>query len=848
MGRGQNFDSANFAVSNYAQPRHHGSRARLLDSDGPNAAAHMKGPISLKIDWIMWPREGQEPENWNGSMIAKAIHGETGEVISIKGKIGPLNIGDTIEVTDRKWQDDARFGENLMIWKSRRDMSSRDGIISYLQTLPGIGPALGEAIVDQLGGVGSLEKIDADPNILLTVKTPRGYGIHQRFMGDLAAEWEAHAADRTTMVYLHSLDLGNAVAKRVYEHFGATTEAIIKADPYMLTEVEGLGFRMADRVAQEMGIKGNDPRRLGAGVAYCIEQSESDGHVCLSRGAIYERAPHLLARDGMVPSEAQLSDAIGQMVADGRLHCEDDFETGVERIYTTENFIIETRLYDRLKELLLADKLPAPTDLERPELSILTDEQWGAVERSFTERISILTGGPGTGKTTTLRGVIDELERRGQRVTCMAPTGKAAKRMAESTGREASTIHRALGHEGRATPKTVTQGADVNEGDGIYGDVVIVDETSMLDMKLAERLLSNLSVNTRIIMVGDPDQLPAVGAGSVLLDLIESGRVPVTKLTKVHRQAEGSLITVNAHRIKDGLEPFYSREEAEAELGHSVDDDFHFVEAEDANDAMRKILRMYRAAPQRLGIELDDVMLLSSQRKGNAGVWVLNRAVQQWRNQNGTVIRDGDEPLRKGDRVINTKNRYAAPNSHEPDVMNGDMGVIVDWDPKTKAATVLVDGEDVEVKFSGDDLKAIKPGYALTVHKSQGSEAPLVLMPVWSAPGSPNRVLNRNNVYTGLTRAKDKAVLVGSKAALRAALAKDGSKRNTTLDLRVARIEARLLARKERLLALKSTDAAREILFGRHGAEGAENATRKPGWMDPDNRPSWANRVAGAGV
>ena len=814
------------------------SKARVLDTD----RNHLRQPISVKIDWIMWPREDEPlPPDWNGSTIAKAIHGETGELISIKGPFGPVQIGDTIEITDRKWQDNSRFGEQLRVFKSRRDMSSRDGIISYLKTLPGVGPAVAEAIVDGLGGAGCLEKIDADPSILLTVKTPKGYGIQQRFMEDLAEAWEAHKADRTTMIYLHSLDLGNATAKRVYDHFGVDCEQIVKADPYRMCEVETIGFRMVDRVAKQMGIEATDSRRLGAGVEYCIEESENDGHVCLTRDAIQDRAPHLLHRDGKVPSADQVDEAIEQMIADGRLHAEIDFEDGDERIYTTESFIIETRLYDHLKRLLTADPLPAPSTLAKPTESILTDEQWQAVERSFTCALSVLTGGPGTGKTTTLRELIEAQQRHGFSVACMAPTGKAAKRMEESTGQEASTIHRALGFAGRSTPKSLDQGSDVNEGDGIYADIVIVDETSMLDMKLAERLLSNLGPDTRLVLVGDPDQLPAVGAGSVLLDLIESDRVPTTRLTQVHRQAQGSLITVNAHRIRQGLEPFYSKTEAEAELGHDVNDDFHFVEATDAKHALAATMRMHRAAPERLGVDFDDIMLLAPQRKGHAGVWILNRAVQQRLNPDGQDIRGGDEPLRNGDRVINVRNRYAAPNSGEPDVMNGDMGEIVDWDPKTKTATVRIDGEATEVKFSGGDLDALKPGYALTVHKSQGSEAPLVIMPLWPGPGA-SRMLTRNLIYTGLTRAREKAVIVGTKDALRMALSRDGSKRNTTLDLRVSRIQQRVDRRRERLEGLTGIDRVRKELTD----TAVDPADGRPAWHDPDNRPAWASRLPAA--
>jgi exodeoxyribonuclease V alpha subunit len=397
--------------------------------------------------------------------------------------------------------------------------------------------------------------------------------------------------------------------------------------------------------------------------------------------------------------------------------------------------------------------------------------------------------------TTSLRGLLDELDKRGQKHLCMAPTGKAAKRMQESTGRKASTIHRALGNvNGLVPPRSLEEEPAMK----LDVDVIVVDEVSMLDAELAERLLSHIADRTRVVFVGDPDQLPPVGPGAVLLDLLEADRAPTVRLTQIFRQAEGSLLVVNAHRIKDGLEPFWSKQEAEQVLGHEVREDFVVLEVGSAAGARDAVIEQVEQAATELGVSEREILVTAPFRKGEAGVWKLNQLLQERSNPHGEQIRGGDEkPLRVGDVVMNTKNLYGSRRNVSGgsqfacyDVMNGDMGIIHDWDPRKKFA--LIDFGDGQMKFEGEDLEKVVPAYAATVHKLQGSQGPAIVMPLCA--GQADWLVSRNHVYTGMTRAEQKCVMVvDSKETLRGVLGRR-FERETTLDLRVGRIEKRLKA------------------------------------------------------
>ena len=751
-----------------------------------------KEPFDATILFVLWPRPGRHQAPADGSVICKARREDTGEEVILKGKFGPVADGALITVAEWSRRVDQR-GEHIRVWRIQQsDPVTREALVHYLSELPGVGEKMAEAIIDHFGS-NCLAEIDKDPSKLLDVETAAGRRIPQTKLQDLRDRWEELRADRKNLIFLSSLGLGDATARKVITKFGAMTADVIRENPYALTEVEGIGFRIADRVARKQGIASDDPRRISAGVVHVLDEALSSGHICLRPDEIKAAAPKLL---GAAATEERVCEAISELEAAGRLVI-DEFE-GEKRAYTARNYLIETRLYELLEKRLTRTPDHPPAGLERPAGSPATDEQWLAVERGLTEPISVLTGSAGTGKTSALKELISACKRHDQSFVLLAPTGKAAKRITESTGEKASTIHRRLGPVGMIAPSPGQDMVDRNAMAQLDADVVIVDEASMLDMEVAERLLSHLPERTRLVLVGDPNQLPAVGAGSVLHDLIESGRVPTTKLSKIFRQAEDSLLVVNANRIKDGKEPYWTREEAEKDLGHPVRDDFEFIEAASAEAAEAEVQKQAARLARELGVSDDEVMITAPTKKGAAGVGALNQVMRSLRNPQGELIREGELELHAGDRVMNIENRYArrdprTKNPVGPDIMNGDVGKIVEWDPDTKTAWVEFEGIDERVSFTADQLSALIPAYAATTHKLQGSEAPGLVAPYVTA----TRLLSRNLIYTALTRGKEKAVLVGSKDVIRHGVGIDGSKRKTTLDLRVGRIRERLKVRWE---------------------------------------------------
>lgn len=759
-------------------------------------------PFDFTVTVKMFPKRGQ-PEKDDGFTIAKGNQSTTGREVVCKGNFGPVQVGQTIRVLRWSQKNDSRWGPSIRVWAiEHSDPVSREALLAYLEHLPGVGPVTAQAIVAQLG-TDCLEKIDRDPSMLLSIELPRRISAD---LVELEQAWAGMRAQRKALIYLSELGLGDAQARRIIDALGNQAEEQIKRDPYALTEIEGISFRTADGIAARIGIGALDERRLGAGLEYLLAEAERDGHICLERAEVLQAAPELLSRDGQTPDQETLTEALEMMVRKDRLWIEEGPD-GTERVYTTEHYLIETRLYGLLADRMrgLPGELPERVET-RPAGSDLTDEQWQAVKHGFSERMSILTGGPGCGKTFTLSTVLDEIEQNGERAVCLAPTGKAAKRMEETTGRKASTIHRALGRNGLIPPTGLDD--DGQNIEYLQGDVVIVDEASMLDMRLAERLLTHVRPDARVILVGDPGQLPAVGAGSVLHDLIESERIEKTELTRVFRQGQGSLLVLNAHRIREGREPYWSAEEAEQDLGHAVRDDWKFIDSA-TGDIPDQALQEVSQAAAELGILPDEVMVTAPSKRGTAGIHVLNQKLGGERNPDGLKIRGGESPLRVDDQVMNTVNRYG-PRDRDNTVMNGDQGRIVRWDESNKTAWVDFGlGEDIP--FAGEELKALIPAYAATTHKLQGSEYPAVVCAV--SPETHPGLLSRNMFYTGMTRAKEMCIMVGDRKTLQQAIGVDGSKRKTTLDLRIGQLAPRLRSRSERLAGALTIQSPEELLY-----------------------------------
>lgn len=689
--------------------------------------------------------------------------------VIVKGAISAKE-GERLRVSEGRWRFDERYGWSFQVFKlDHSDPVDETAVRQYLESLAGIGPALAEAIVADLGK-DCLAKIDADPRILGTARSAGGHAIKREDLDIIAASWQSLRAERRARLALGQMDLSEGLITRIIAAHGDAAPELIADNPYVLSEIPRVGFRTADRIAQQRGITANDPRRLAAGVEYTLSQSESDGHCYMDGATLIARATETL---GVLGAEAPqlLESALAEMMARGRLVREEQPD-GSERIYTAEMFRIETGLYTKVLERTRRRRREVPVSV-MPRASEggfePTDEQWAAVTNACREPLSILTGGPGVGKTSTLEAMISTLERHNLSYELCAPTGKAARRMAESTGREAHTIHSLLGWgalEGDGAPRP------------IEAATLIVDEASMIDIRMAERLLEACGPDTNVVMVGDPDQLPPVGAGAVFLDLIASKRAPTTRLTKVFRQAEGSLLLVNAHRVREGKEPYWSVAEAEAALGHPVVADWEFDECIEPSTAAARVVR--GADPS--------AMVISPTRQGDAGVNALNKALQRRHNPDGQAVLERDQQqLRLMDRVLITK------NDARLGLVNGDVGQITAVSRATGALSLeLDDGRSVTISRS-QAAEVCQLGYALTVHKSQGSQAPTVVCPVTT--GSGERMLSRNLLYTAWTRAQSHCRVIGSREAIKKAITIDGSQRNTALDFRLQAVVARLRKR-----------------------------------------------------
>ena len=788
--------------------RRYGSKVGARSASS-GAAVSGRGYVEqATIKRKFFPKPGQ-PEHERGWTIALAIDYDTGQEVKLVGTFGPVYEEQMIAIkNDYSKPPPWVMGEFDWEYKvkslNHSDPVTREALLSYLRHLPGVGDQLAQAILDTFSGAGPFDgqailmKIDADPAVLQQVQGRFGHHI-QGELDTLIAKWSELRDERREMLFFSTLGFKDSLSKQIRSHFDEQNidpVAAVKQNPYILVEVDDIGFKLADAAAHSLGVAFDDPRRLIAGLDFVLDRAkESDSHICLPRAALLRKAPAILAYGGHRPLPAELEKALQEALHRGQLISYTDSTDGVERIYTRQMYIVETRLYEKLNAFLTHERLEPPEgfSLTKPEGSVVTDEQWQAVRNSFQEKVSILTGGPGTGKTTSLRSLLDTLESQGQTYICMAPTGKAAKRMSESTGRPAMTIHLGMLHEGYSgliPPKSVEE--QVPESQCFKQNVIIIDEASMLDAELAERLISHMGPETRLVLVGDPDQLPPVGVGAVLDDLLSADRVPTTRLTKIFRQAEGSLLVVNAHRIKDGLEPFWTTEEAEKALGHPVLEDFRVIEAGTVLGVRDETLDQVQGIATKLGIDPSEVLVTAPFRKGEAGVNALNCVLQDIYNPGGEEVRGGTtEPLRVGDLVMNTKNRYAKrEEGYEYDVMNGDTGVIVSWNPDKKRAEI--DFGNGVMRFSGESLDKVVPAYAATIHKLQGSQGPGVAMPLSQSPIF--HLVTRNHVYTAMTRAEEECVIiVDSKATLRSVLGRSVT-RETTLDLRVGRIEPRLKA------------------------------------------------------
>jgi len=674
---------------------------------------------AVEVVHLIWSAE-------DGGFAVVEVRDDSGEEFVATGTIGHLRPGERAKLTGQ-WTEHQKFGPQVKVFSALpMDPSDRAGQIAYLGSLRHIGPVRAEALCE-LHGPEVLEKIAADPDGILG--SLPGLGPKQR---EAALEsWYETRAVRDLHVELAPQGLAH-LAGKIHARFGDRAMQTIREDPYSLTEIDGVGFARADTIAIAAGFPPESDRRAQAAAWYLLSEAERRGHTHLPARRLTDQAADLL---GYRPDEQVLLSAPG-LIAE------------------------EERIYRRVtldRECWLADDLRARAALgpaldhsaEQPGTGDLTAEQWQAVLGAFSSRLSVITGGPGVGKTVCTREIVREAKTAGIRVGLCAPTGRAARRLSEATGAEAQTIHRMLEWRPGSEPA-------YKPGHPLPVGLLIVDEASMINLLMADVLLNGLGQDTHIVLVGDADQLPPVGAGKPFADLIDSGIAPVTRLTHIFRQAARSMITTAAHEVNEGKVPHLSP-------GPDQVRDFHFVERVTPDRVRGAVVEMV-AERVRAGLGLDpvrDTQVLAPVYRGEAGIDALNVELQQRLNPSGKPA--ANDRFRIGDRLIQTRNSY------EFELMNGTICFLVDDDPEEEMLVLETDdGQSVELPYeeSGD----LKLAYAISVHKSQGCEIPVV---VFVCHRSHAGMLSRPLVYTAITRARKMCVLVGDRASLEGAVHRD---------------------------------------------------------------------------
>ncbi len=701
----------------------------------------------------------------NGYTVLVLI-GEDEEITCV-GTLHYIGEGEAIEA-EGSYKEHSTYGRQFVI--SSYEIKAPEDVLSierYLGSgaIKGVGAALAARIVKKFKA-DTFRIIEEEPERLAEVK-----GISERKAREIAEQVEEKKDMRKAMIFLQQYGISNALSVRIYNTYGPELYQVIKENPYrMADDIDGIGFRIADEIASRVGIHTDSDFRIRSGLLYVLQQASQEGHIYLPEPLLLERTVQLLG-----VSRESVEKHVMDLAVDRKLILKET--DGEVCVYSTAAYYLELNTAKMLHDLNISCEvsetaiLTKVAGIEKKREAVLDEMQKYAVVKAAGHGLLVITGGPGTGKTTTINALIDYFESEGLNIRLAAPTGRAAKRMTEATGCEAQTIHRLLEVSGGGSEESRGQFGR-NAEHPLDEDVVIIDEMSMVDIYLIHALLLAIPVGTRLILVGDVNQLPSVGPGSVLKDIIDSGRFPVVRLTKIFRQAQSSRIIMNAHRINEGKFP---------DISNGRNTDFFFLEDDNPEHAAGQIVDLVkRRLPKAYRVPTSSIQVLTPMQRGVVGAANLNRMLQEAVNPTEILLRRSGLTYRLHDRVMQIKNNY------DKEVFNGDIGSIQSIDLENRTLSVQFDDRPVE--YNVTELDELALAYATTIHKAQGSEYPIVVMPILMTHYV---MLQRNMLYTGITRAKKLLVLIGSRKALRYAV------HNVTVTGRNTRLAERLGAERE---------------------------------------------------
>lgn len=705
-----------------------------------------KGSLEGRLEHITYYNEETH------YLIARMLSKETQKMISILGYMPSPGLGETLRINGA-WQQHPRYGQQFRFETFEVLLPSKlDEIRAYLQSgiISGIGPVMVARILDHFKDQ-TIDVIENRPDELTNVK-----GIGIKTATHIAKEWQTHHAARSLMRFLQQNEIKSAYAGKLMRLYGNQAEEILREDPFRVAaDLPSAGFYIADKIVQNQSIPVDPDQRAQACLRYLIDQSESNGHVFDYQNNLLTQAWKIFQID-----EDTGDNAIFKLSEDEQIVVDTigDTEKG-PAVYPAKLHLAETTIAKRLKTILqIPGNFPnisseAVTEAVLKRLAIkLSETQLNVLQDAITNKVSIITGGPGTGKTTLIQSITAVLESFGLRILLAAPTGRAARRISEVTRRPAATLHKLLGC-------SLEDGYfEKDQDDPLDAEVIIVDEASMIDTTLFYHLLKAIPLTSMLILVGDVFQLPSVGPGNVLSDLIQSGGIPTFELTEIFRQTRQSAIVLNAHRIRKGKMPEIHQTFEE------ISSDFYFIEQKRPEEVINTIVKLCtEKIPNRFGLNaIEEIQVLTPMHKGIVGTLNLNRILQQHLNPQRQEIKVLEGRFGVGDKVMHLRNNY------HKEVFNGDIGTIVDLDASSKELMVDYDGR--KVPYDHLELDELTLAYAISIHKSQGSEYPAIIVPLLTQHYI---LLQRNLLYTAVTRGKQLVILIGTTKALRIALTND---------------------------------------------------------------------------